>query len=302
MEFGSAFLYYNPQWGYIIASDTTIADSIMRVTIEPVNTEKANITAEQLGKAIFAGLEKSRTALPVEREEIKNFKFWQISGIKSFAAFSKKFRCVEVIEQEDAYKLARLKRDSDGSFSWIKNDLETVLPLDSSEEYMGQLLYNLLDIEEINHEVKKDLAWFQSVNENKVIFNRPSDDFIDIDDGHTDAYQIYINQNDDKSYIAFLINNGYMEINSQGIERRWKQIYGYLEDYNFEESKDGLLKIIVSAKTARSYIKSYFFQDGEDLLEVLTEVSTNISEDKQLNLMGEMKRTIDSIKIVQADK
>ncbi len=298
MEFGSVFLYYNPQWGYIIAPDTTIADTIMRVTIEPVSTEKVDITAEQLGKAIFAGLEKSRKSVPVEREEIKKFKFWQISGIKSFAAFSKKFRCIEVIEQENGYKLARLKRDSDGSFSWIKNDMATVLPLDFSEEYMGKLLYNLLDVEKISHEEEKDLAWFQSLNGNKVIFNRPSDDFMDIGDGHTDAYQIYINKNDEKSYIAFLIDNGYPEINSQGIESCWKQMHGYLEEYNFEEIKDGLLKIIVSAKTAQSNIKSYFYQDGEDLLEVLTEISTNISGETQINIMKEINNIIESIKIV----
>lgn len=59
---------------------------------------------------------------------------------------------------------------------------------------------------------------------------------------------------------------------------------------------------MVSATTDQSNIKSYFFQDGEDLLEVLTEVSTNVSENKQLNLINEMKRTIESLKIVRVDK
>lgn len=138
MKLGSVFVYYNPKWGYIIASDTTIKDSVMRVTINPVHTEKIDITEKQLGKAVIIGLEKSRKAMPVERKNIKDFKFWQISGIKGFAAFSKKFKCVEVTEKDKMLKLRRLERESDGSYSWIKNDNGVELPVSASDECIGQ--------------------------------------------------------------------------------------------------------------------------------------------------------------------
>lgn len=44
--------------------------------------EKANITPELLGEKILESLNKSRESEPVNRSEIKDFKFWQISGIK----------------------------------------------------------------------------------------------------------------------------------------------------------------------------------------------------------------------------
>ena len=51
------------------------------------------------------GLDKSRKALPIERSDIKDFKFWQITGIKGFAAFSKKFQCIDICETEKSIKL-----------------------------------------------------------------------------------------------------------------------------------------------------------------------------------------------------
>lgn len=297
MKLGSVFVYYNPEWGYIIAADTTIKDSVMRVTINPVHTEKIDITKEQLGKSVFAGLEKSRKAMPVERKDIKDFKFWQITGIKGFATFSKKFKCVEVLEKEKMLKIRRLIRQSDGSYSWIKDDKGIEIFISESEEHIGQLVYNMFYLDENNETKERNTVFFQSVNENKVIYKRPSDNFIDIGDGHTDAYQIYKNENDQKSYIAFLIDNGYSEISNDGIQKRWEQIYGKIKEYHFEEKNGELLKILVSAKTRQSNVRAYFYQDGEDLLEVLTEISNNIPEIQRLEIEKEINDIIDSISI-----
>lgn len=155
----------------------------------------------------------------------------------------------------------------------------------------------MLHFDETAHQEEEKTVSFQSINENKVIYKCPSDDFIDIGDGHTDAYQIYVNESDPQSQIAFLIDNGYSEISKQGVRKRWKQIYGKLKDYCFEEKKEDVLQIVVRAKTEQAVVKSYFYQDGEDLLEVLTEISNNIPETRKLELEKEINSIIESVSI-----
>lgn len=68
-------------------------------------------------------------------------------------------------------------------------------------------------------------------------------------------------------------------------------------EYHFEEKNGDLLKILVSAKTRQSNVRAYFYQDGEDLLEVLTEISNNIPEIQRLEIEKEINDIIDSISI-----
>lgn len=296
-KYGNVSVYYNPKWGYIITSSTTRKDSLLKVVIKPVLTQKADVTVEQLGETILTALENSQKALPVEREEDKALKFWEISGIKNFAAFSKKFKCIKVIEKESALNLVSLKRNSDGAYAWDKNDKGIDIDLNPPCEYIGNLVYTLFHEEATEVPKEEEIVSFQTVNENEVTFNRPSDSFLDIGDGHTDAYQIYTYENDEKSLIAFFIDNGYEEISKPEIKRRWTQIYGTLKEYSYEEVDKDLLKLVVCAATDKLSIKSYFYQDGEDLLEVLTEVSTNVSEEQRLEIEKEIENVIKSIKI-----
>ena len=229
-------IYYNSQWGYIVASSTKLKDSVMNVTMEPVLTEKNDITPSQLGKTVLEGLEKSGKAEPVGREELKGFHFWQISGIKGFAAFSKRFKCVEAAE-----------------------------------------------------------------NDNTVAYQLPSGDFVDRGDGHTDAYQIYEYESEEGSHslIAFMIDNGYSEVSSQGIKKLWEQIYGNVEEYRFEEQENTLYKVMACARTKQGDVRSYFFQDGEDLLEVFVEINNGFSAEQREKIEKEVKRVMDSITITQ---
>ena len=103
MKKGSISIYYNSEWGYLVVSDATLYDSVMRVTIPPVMTENNNATEICLGKMALEALKRSRNAMPVMEEEIADFNFWQTLGIKSFSAFSKRFQCVNVEEQETGY-------------------------------------------------------------------------------------------------------------------------------------------------------------------------------------------------------
>ncbi len=77
----------------------------------------------------------------------------------------------------------------------------------------------------------------------------------------------------------------------------WEQIYGRIKEYHFEIKEEGLLKAVAAAKAAQSNIYSYFYQDGEDLLEVLTEVSTHIPKNQQVEIEKEIKRVVDSVSV-----
>lgn len=147
---GYVTIYYNPEWGYIITSETTLKESVVWVTMDPVDIREPDVIEKELGEAIFAALYKSRMAMPIERSEIEGFKFWQVTGIKGFAAFSKKFRCVEVKEKEDMLKIEKLKRESDGSYSWIQDERGIELPMSCTEESIGKSVYHILHLDESN--------------------------------------------------------------------------------------------------------------------------------------------------------
>lgn len=71
---------------------------------------------KNLGKAIKEGLQKSLEAEFVEYSQLNSYKFWQISNIKSFAAFSKKFSKIEIKVKDGDYEIQGWERDSDGSY------------------------------------------------------------------------------------------------------------------------------------------------------------------------------------------
>lgn len=103
MKLGSMALYYNSEKGFIIAPETTIKGSIIHTIMNPVMVENADISPEILGERILEGLKKSRESEPVSRSEINNFKFWQVTGIKGFSVFSKKFKCIDISEENENF-------------------------------------------------------------------------------------------------------------------------------------------------------------------------------------------------------
>lgn len=294
---GSISIYYNSEWGYIVVSDTTLYDSVMRVTIPPVMTEKNNATKMCLGKMVLEALENSRNALPVKEEEIADFNFWQVSGIKGFSAFSKKFQCVEVEERETVYHVERLIRDRNGSYIWDESADGINLDLDCTQEQMGKVVYMMFHEEILSAEGGLDTVSFETVNHHTIQFVHPSDQFQDVGDGNTDAYQIYAYQDDEKTYIAFLIDNGYVQLDQQGILKRWKQMYGDVWDFCFGENTDDVIKYVATAKTQETIIKSYFCKDGDGWLEILMEINNQLSIEHKTQIIECMDNIIKTIKI-----
>ena len=110
-------VYFYSGFGYIVCAETTMENTPMRVVINPVTVLESNTTVTMLGSAIFKSLEQSRNARPVSRKGIGKYHFWQVSGIKGFASFSKKFSCITISENRNVLYISKLVREMDGSYT-----------------------------------------------------------------------------------------------------------------------------------------------------------------------------------------
>lgn len=294
MNYGSMFVYFNESHGFIFASETTIKGSIIHVTMNPVIMADAEISYEEIGNFFYKALDKSRMASPVERSEIQNYKFWQSTKIKSFSAFSRVFNCLHVVEKKDIIQLEVLVREKDGSYGYpINNQKKIQLSNTTSKQEVGMRISQLLQEEQSQKEDNR--ISFKTINNNSVKYIRPDDEFNDIGDGHTDAYQIYTYDEEQQNYIAFLIDNKYTKINEEGIRTRWEQIYGNLVEYEYKQA-DGIIKITAKSKTKSCEIYANFFQDAQDLMEVMVQIDINsISKEKKEKILNEYNRLVDSI-------
>ncbi|MFV0394861.1 MAG: hypothetical protein ACK5LC_10775 [Coprobacillaceae bacterium] len=130
----------------------------------------------------------------------------------------------------------------------------------------------------------EEIDTFNTVNGNTVSYIRPFDDLIDAGDGHTDAYQVYVHEDNDENNIAFLIDNSYGEVNEESIKNKWEQWYGELIEFTYNETNESPLKIMIKGKTNTTLIFSNLYQDGNTLMEVsakLDYISTSIEKQKK---------------------
>ncbi len=255
------------------------------------------ISVNELGNAILDGLDKSRKALPIERSDIKDFKFWQITGIKGFAAFSKKFQCIDICETEKSIKLLKMIRDADGGYSYPEDNSYIEIPLHATAEQIGITINDMLSEKPA---VQSDKLTLNTIFGNLVKYVRPHDDFIDIGDGHTDAYQIYAYEKDDRNYIAFLIDSGYLDYTENAIKKRWRETYGELEKFEYRKVYERPLEIEIYGKNETTTIVSHLYQDGDGMIEILTELNDSLlSKEEQEKIEEEFKRIIDSVNIVE---
>lgn len=295
MRLGSVTLYYNEKKGFIIAAETKIKGTGINTQINPVTVLNEGTSNEEVGKQIKENLKKSRNALPVERIKGQSYKFWQITGIKGFSVFSKKFSCIDISEKEDMLEIIRLARGSSGAYFYPKNKNSIVLRSDVSDKELGNNIMNLFLARDDEKNIS--MAEFKTVNGNTVIYQEPTD-FFSVGDGHTDAYQMYLCENDENTYFAFMIDSGYQQVNNNAIRNHWEKAYGILEEYEYEESDSNLIKMMVAAKTKDAYIKSYFLEDGEDLLEIFIWINAE-NKLSQISLVDkEITALIESIKMI----
>ena len=275
-------IYYNDEKGYIFFPFGVLKNG-PRIIINPAITENTDISSLEIGNKIIECLEVSQNAMPLEKSEFNKNLVLEISGIKSQTKFNKLYKYLLCEKKDNKFFLIDKKNNKEFVF-----DKENIIGL-------GNQVCKILS-ENLNPSNSNVFA-LKTVN-NNLIYTRPSDNFEDAGDGHTDAYQIYTYNTNDKNYIAFLIDNGYSDFTESDIKQRWQQMYGTLIEFEFHSVSDLPEKILVRGKTKSEMIISHILKDGEGILEVLYEIDLmNTSEKEKEALEKEFEKVISSIKI-----
>ena len=288
-------VYYNADFGCIVCPQTTVGNTPMRVVIEPVAVLRKGFTETALGEAILAALERSRTAPPVPRVDMGAGRFWQVTGIRGFGAFSRKFQCVDLQERGPFLEAFKLIRESDGGYVWPENQPPLEIPADTPAAQMGAEILSLFSpgLEIPAHETLS----FETIHGGIISYRRPSDAFADCGDGHTDAYQVFTLEDAPRSHIAFLIDSGYQELSKAAVLEKWQEQYGPLSAFRFQRRRKPPTLASMQGKTAKAEIASQVYRDGEGTMEVLCLIEQALSPEAREAMRAEYQAVIRSIAV-----
>ena len=276
MKTGRIQIYHNKKTGYIITALTKVKGVGINTVINPAIFLSSHISDDELGKNLRDNLLRSKEAMPIEREESKKYKFWQSAGIKSWTAFSKKYESVAICEDGDKLMLMKLEQSPSRAYLFPKSQDSIEVEMDVPDKELGIKVMEMFQLPE--QAPKAAFNEFETANGSTVKYRMDIDGFIDAGDGHTDAYQVFRHENDENTFLAFMFDSGYQDVNEDAIKSCWEKQYGNLEEYEFQRIHSGHIEIMAGAKTKNAYIRSYFYRDAEDWLEL----SVYISEDSKL--------------------
>ena len=288
-------VYYNADFGCIVCPQTTVGNTPMRVVIEPVAVLRKGFTETALGEAILAALERSRTAPPVPRVDMGAGRFWQVTGIRGFGAFSRKFQCVDLQERGPFLEAFKLIRESDGGYVWPENQPPLEIPADTPAAQMGAEILSLFS-PGLEIPANETLS-FETIHGGIISYRRPSDAFADCGDGHTDAYQVFALEDAPRSHIAFLIDSGYQELSKAAVLEKWQEQYGPLSAFRFQRRRKPPLLASMQGKTAKAEIASQIYRDGEGTMEVLCLIEQALPPEAQEAMRTEYQAVIRSIAV-----
>ncbi len=251
----------------------------------------------EFGNEILSKLEYS------ENSKYKNSEkdFWTVTGIKSYNTFSKKYKLIDVSKYNDKIKVLAWYNLGKG-YDPSENPDDTVeLTLPINPEVLGETVRNLaLNSKDIDFEKDFKCGEFETADNSKVSYKLLPDEYIDIEDGHTDAYQIYIHEEYENNYIGFMIDTAYESFSSEDIKRTWTRWYGALKSFKYKEidSKEYYVEII--GKTNKVEKHSYLFKDGEEVLELTFEIDlVNTPLDLQEKIKKDFTKFVKSVKVVE---
>ena len=288
-------VYYNSSFGCLVCPETRMGNTPMRVVIEPVTLLDGGFTAAALGEALLSALERSRTALPVPRVDLGAGRFWQVTGIRGFAAFSRKFQCVRIDAKGPILKIAKLIRDTDGGYIEPVGQPPLEIPADAPTAQLGEAVLSLFS-PGLESPANETLS-FETVHGSVVTYRRPSDAFLDCRDGHTDAYQIFTLADASRSHIAFLIDSGYETLSKAAVLARWQAQYGAFSEFRFQRRRKPPLMASMRGMTAEAEIVSHVYQDREGTLEVLSLIEHALPPETRGTAQVEYQTVIRSITV-----
>ena len=267
----------------------------------------------ELGKDILTKLEYS------DNSKGKNSKkdFWKVTGIKSYNTFSKKYKLVGISKYDDKIEV-RLWVYAGKGYSGSENPNHTVeLTLPINPEVLGETVRNLaLNSKDIDFENEFKYGGFETADDSKISYKLLPDEYIDIEDGHTDAYQIYIHEDYESNYIGFMIDSGYEKVINSVIEKlceklfyntlnkkikkTWTRWYGPLKSYEYKDVNNKMYYAQIFGKTDKVEKHSYLYKDGEEVLELTFEIDlVNTPLELQEKIKKDFKKFVKSVKVIK---
>ena len=254
------------------------------------------MTNTEFGKEILTKLEYS------EKAKRRNSKkdFWTITGIKSYNTFSKKYKSIDILKYDDRIELEVWYYSGKGyELSENPNDtIELTLPI--NPEVLGETVRNLaLNSKDIDFENNFKNGGFETADDSKVSYKLLPDEYIDIEDGHTDAYQIYIHEEYENNYIGFMIDTAYESFSSEDIKKTWIRWHGDLKSFKYKEIDDKEYYVEVSGKNKKIEKHSYLYKDGEEVLELTFQIDlVNTPLELQEKIKKNFKKFVKSVNIL----
>ena len=252
-----------------------------------------SMTNTEFGKEILTKLEYS------ENSKHKNSKkdFWTVTGIKSYNRFCKKYKFIQILKYDDRIKVelwVSIGKGYIGSKN-PNNIIELLLPI--NPEVLGETVRNLaLNSNDIDFKY----GGFEIADDSKVSYKLLPDEYIDIEDGHTDAYQIYIHEEYENNYIGFMIDTAYESFSSEDIKKTWTRWHGDLKSFKYKEIDNKEYYVEVSGKNKKIEKYSYLYKDGEEVLELTFEIDlVNTPLDLQEKIRKDFIELVESVKVIK---
>ncbi|SFV01699.1 hypothetical protein [Butyrivibrio sp. INlla21] len=277
-------IYYNESKGYIITSYGVAKGIGYLLALYPSIALDCTANKKELANAIGEAIETSRAKAEVDPNEFKGKSFWDISGIKSFSAFSKKYKSVAVEILDDKVEIHKEIRDTQGAYMRSKlSEDNACLGINCSLEDITDAVIKLLS--NTVNEKKDSSRSFKTLGGADVFYNESSADLVDCGDGGTDAYQIY-EEPDTNNLIAFLIDNGYKSFGKDDIRTVLERQFGAFDEFRYDDlAKD---HILVSAHNSKCRIESHIYHKEDDSVEVLcyTEEKSGIIDESYSEIIN----------------
>ena len=246
----------------------------------------------EFGKEILNRLEYSEKS----KRRNSNKDFWTVTGIKSFSTFSKKYKLIDISKYDDKIEVEVWDNIGNGygGSDNFSEPVELLLPI--NPEVLGETVRNLaLNSKDIDFEC----GGFETADESKVSYKLLPDKYIDIEDGHTDAYQIYIHEDYENNYIGFMIDTAYESFSSEDIKKTWTRWHGDLKSFKYKEIDNKEYYVEITGKNKKIEKHSYLFKDGEEVLELTFEIDlVNTPLDLQEKIRKDFVEFAESVKVI----
>lgn len=258
-------VYYSNKLGYCIVPEIKAKDVPAWVSIKPIEKIDSNADIQELSSAIQKAFDSIDFAENTTLKDARNNQFWVDLGFKGFGAFSKKYSAVDIEFDGKVVKLVKLIRENQGSYTRSKLNSDIIEIENESDGTFFETASKVMKFNNIFEEKGTLEKHFTTHGRKKITFCIPCDIFEDYGDNGTDAYQVY-REVETGNYIAFLIDNGYKELNEFEIQHVWEKQFGVLKSFSYEKTSNN--RLCVRASNDHCQVESNIFIFDDEFLEL----------------------------------